>query len=428
MQRTCSPAVQHGGKDRRRTLTPRTTERSAVYAFYKNDGFQFAVENALGNAYHRASDVGEVLATVAHVPNGDGKAWVEQWSATAERLATLAREAESAGHPRSAAARWLRASTYYAAATEMADATRTFTEVWESHRAAWDRFVDLTTSLGETLIERFELPYEGTTLPGHLFRTPGDGARRTLIYINGSDGSILGAWSRCAVDALARGWTVVTIDGPGQNAALVRQGIPFRPDWEAVLTPLVDHLLTRSDVDPARIAVLGISQGGYWVPRALAYEHRVAAGIADPGVVDVSAAMLSQLPGFLHSVLDAGDRAKFDKEMAWGLKLSPGLRTTLAWRMRPYGVTSYYDFFSTARTYRLTDTEAAAITCPMLITDPEGEQFWPGQSPRLAQALTCPVTLLPFTAAEGADAHCEPLAGGLRGERIFDWLDETVPA
>jgi hypothetical protein len=38
------------------------------------------------------------------------------------------------------------------------------------------------------------------------------------------------------------------------------------------------------------------------------------------------------------------------------------------------------------------------------------------------------VTLLPFTADEGADGHCEPAAAGLRGERILDWLDENVPA
>ena len=400
-------------------------------AFFKDSAFQFATENALGEAYHQATDVGEVLATIARVPNGDGKAWVTAWSAAGDRLAGLAREAESTGHRRSAAARWLRAASYYASATDMADATGTFTEVWERHRGAWDKFVDLTTAIGDTLIERIDVPYEETTLPGYVFRTPSGGApgaRRCLIYVNGSDGSVVGAWSRCAAAALARDWTVVTVDGPGQNAALVRQGLPFRPDWEAVLTPLIDHLATRPDIDPARIAVLGISQGGFWVPRAVAHEHRAAAAVADPGVVDVSSAMLAHLPGFLRKVLEAGDREKFDKEMALGLKFSAGERTTLAWRMRPYGVTSYYDFFTAAAQYRLSDQDLAAIRCPLLVTDPENEQFWPGQAARLAQAVTGPVTLLPFTAAEGADGHCEPLAAGLRGERILDWLDEHVPA
>jgi hypothetical protein len=397
-------------------------------AFFKDSAMQFATDNALGEAYYQATDVGEVLATIAGVPNGDAKAWVTAWSATASRLAGLAREAESSGQLRSAAARWLRAASYYSQASDMADATGTFTELWEQHRDAWDRFVDVTTAIGDTLIERITVPYEDTTLPGYLFRTPGADARRCLIYVNGSDGAVTGAWTRCAAAALARGWTVVTVDGPGQNAALIRQGIPFRPDWEAVLTPLIDHLATRADIDPARIAVLGLSQGGFWVPRAVAHEHRVAAAVADPGVLDVSTTMLRHLPGFLRKALDAGDRDKFDKEMGWGLKFSAGERTMLAWRMRPYGVTSYFDFFTAAEQYRLTESDLAAIRCPMLITDPEHEQFWPGQSARLADALTSPVTLLPFTAAEGADGHCEPLAAGLRGERIFDWLDQQVPA
>ncbi|GAA1847939.1 alpha/beta fold hydrolase [Pseudonocardia ailaonensis] len=397
-------------------------------AFFKNDSFRFAVEIALGETYHQATDAGEILSTIARIPNGDTTAWVREWSATADRLAHLAGEAEATGHLRSAAARWLRASSYYAQACEQADATGTFTEVWDRHRLAWDRFVDRTNALGDVVIERIAVPYQDTTLPGHLFRTPGTGPRRTLIYVNGSDGSVIGAWAHCAAAALSRGWTVVTVDGPGQNAALLRQDIPFRPDWEAVLTPLVDLLHTRPDVDTDRIAVLGVSQGGFWVPRAVAHEHRVAAAVADPGVVDVSTLMLGQLPHFLRTLLDRGEREKFDKDMDWGLTLPPGLRTSLAWRMRPYAVTSYFDFFTAVLDYRLTGEDLAAIRCPMLVTDPEHEQFWPGQSAQLADGLSCPVTLLPFTAAEGADGHCEPLAQGLREERILDWLDDHVPA
>jgi hypothetical protein len=396
-------------------------------AFFKDSAMQFATENALGQSFSHTTDVGEVLATIARIPNGDAGAWVSAWSATADRLAGLAREAETGGHSRSAAARWLRASSYYALATEQAAATGTFTGLWEHHRDTWDRFADLTTAIGETLIERFTLPYEDTTLPGYVFLTPGAGACRCLIFVNGSDGSVVSAWTQCAAAALVRGWTVVAVDGPGQNAALIRQHLPFRPDWEAVLTPLIDHLGTWPGIDTGRIAVLGVSQGGFWVARAVAHEHRAAAA-ADPGVVDVSTTMLQHLPGFLRTALDAGDRDKFDKEMEWGLKFSPGQRTMLTWRMRPYGVTSFFDFFTAAEQYRLTDADLAAIRCPMLVTDPEHEQFWPGQSARLAEALTGPVTLLPFTAAEGADGHCEPLAPGLRGERILDWLDGQVPA
>jgi Prolyl oligopeptidase family len=400
-----------------------------VHAFFKDDDFQFAVENVLGSAARGAADIGEVLVTVDRIANGDADAWVAQWSATAGRLAEQARDAERAGHPRSAAARWLRAASYWSEAADKAADEAGGTQLWEQHRAAWDRFVDLTDALGGVAVERIEIPYEGTTLPGFFFRSgPADQPRRTLVHTNGSDGSVVDAWTRAAADALARGWNAVTYDGPGQNAALIRQGLPFRPDWEHVLTPVVDQLVLRRDVDPDRIAVMGVSQGGYWVPRAAAFEHRIAAAVADPGVVDVATTMLQQLPHVLVRLLDSGDRATFDREMAWALKLSPSTRTMMQWRMRPYGVESPYDFFTAARAYALTPDQLAAIRCPVLITDPEHEQFWPGQSARMAAALTCPVTLLPFTAAEGADSHCEPAAIGLRAERVFDWLDDHVPA
>jgi hypothetical protein len=75
--------------------------------------------------------------------------------------------------------------------------------------------------------------------------------------------------------------------------------------------------------------------------------------------------------------------------------------------------------------YRLGDL-VADITTPMLVTDPEGEGFWPGQSQQLIDSLPGTKTHLPFTAAEGADMHCEPMARGLTAQRIFDWLDDTL--
>jgi len=396
--------------------------------FFKDHDFDFAAANVLGGVFQRAADVGEVLATVDRIRDGKGRSWVDEWTATADRLLGEAGNAAAAGRSHSAAARYLRAANYLAAAYGGADRTEEdglFGRLWERHRDAWDRFVDLSGPAGE----RVAVPYDGGTLPGYFFRSgPADEPRRTLVYNNGSDGSVVGAWVRGIADALARGWNATTFDGPGQNAALVRQGLPFRPDWEQVVTPVVDHLASRPDVDARRIALLGVSQGGYWVPRAVAFEHRIAAAVADPGVVDVSTTMLTQLPHPMLKLLDAGHRERFDEEMAWALKVSPGTRHTLASRMRPYGTTSPYDFFTAARAYRLTAEDAARVRCPVLVTDPDHEQFWPGQSQQLVDLLPGTATLVRFTEDEGADSHCEPVANGLRGERVFDWLDEQVPA
>ena len=70
---------------------------------------------------------------------------------------------------------------------------------------------------------------------------------------------------------------------------LFERGVPFRYDWEAVLAPVIDYLVARSDVDASGLTGYGISQGGYWITRAVAFERRMVAAVADPGVVDVSA-------------------------------------------------------------------------------------------------------------------------------------------
>jgi hypothetical protein len=64
----------------------------------------------------------------------------------------------------------------------------------------------------------------------------------------------------------------------------------------------------------------------------------------------------------------------------------------------------------------------------VLITDPEGEQFWPGQSQRLFEKLHNTKRLVAFTADEGADRHCEPMARSVLEQRMFDWLDEILSA
>lgn len=81
--------------------------------------------------------------------------------------------------------------------------------------------------------------------------------------------------------------------------------------------------------------------------------------------------------------------------------------------------------FKAVREYNLRDV-VAQIECPLLVTDPEGEQFWPGQSQELLDALQCPKEIVRFTIEEGADLHCEPMAMSLRDQRIFDWLDDVL--
>lgn len=392
--------------------------------FYEDEGMHFAVLISLGSAYANLTDVGETLATIERIPDGDGEAWVTEWTRTADQVLGLAEESLRGGHRVSARSRLLRASTYYDHASAMSpgssDPSR-YTSLWEKHRDCWDRAVELF----DTPVERVEIPYEDTTLAGYFFKPDtSDAPRPTVILNNGSDGPVSSQWSQGGRAAVMRGWNAITFDGPGEGAALHRQGLYFRHDWEHVVTPVVDHLVARADVDPSRIALQGISQGGYWAPRAAAFEHRLAALVADPGVMRVASSWEMHLPADMVQLLDDGNKADFDAVMA--MDPDQGRQRMLAWRIAPYGVTSIFDAYVAARRQTLDAATVAQIRCPTLVLDPEHEQFWPGQSQQFFDALQCEKQLVRFTAADGADWHCEPAAQSRRDECVFDFLEDVL--
>ncbi len=406
---------------------------------FDDDGFEFDRLVLLGWAYRGLTDAGELLVSFDRVTDGDEASWVDTFTELAERLESEAAASAAKGRTQSARATDLRASSYYSTAAAHAVGSKgsdVATALWERHRAAWDRAV----AAFDPPVEHLSIPYHDPTsdadvdLQGYFFSPSPtaavDGRRPTVIMTNGSDGPVCDMWAAGAAAAVERGWNAMTYDGPGQGAALYRQDLYFRSDWEAVLTPVVDHLLGRDDVDPDRIAVVGVSQAGYWVPRALAFEHRLAAGVADPGVTRVADSWLSHLPESMVSILDGPDpekaRSDFDAFMDIGMKDSPA-GAELRWRMAPYGTTSYYDAYQAARGMRLDAGTAARIRTPLLITSPEHEQFWPGQAEELHQ-LVGGSTLQSFTEAEGASWHCEPAARGLRDQRVFDWIADVFDA
>jgi hypothetical protein len=395
--------------------------------FFDHEQFNFELQLALGGVAYGCGDVGELLSTADRIIDGDADSWCAEWSATGERIASTAEVCAAAGHGVSARAAYLRASCYHALALSAVDGTKDPQAIlgptFRAHRRCFDAYADLF----DHPVERVQIPYEGDHMPGYLLR-PAVAERPlpTLIMNNGSDGPITSLWPVVSAGAVARGYAVLVFDGPGQQSMLFERGVPFRHDWENVITPVVDFLVARSDVDPARLALYGISQGGYWVPRALAFEHRIAAAVADPGVHNAFAPWWENLPREMQELLDAGDREQFDRWIEEGMRqATPAERQNFAWRAKPYGLSSPFDVFSAARRYNLGGL-TADITTPMLVTDPEDEQFWPGQSRALFDALPGPKELVPFTAAEGADRHCEPMARTLLEQRMLDWLDEVL--
>jgi hypothetical protein len=388
--------------------------------FFKNLAYEYQFLTALGRSYHQGGDIGKVLHIASQIQDGDAESAFCAFYEAGEAAETIGQRSADRGHHVSAREAYCWAANYFHAASGFLDASSDPTRLaptWARQQACWEQAVALFDPPAEVVA----IPFEGTALRGWFFRpTPVAERCPTLILNNGSDGSQVDIWAAGGAGALARGYNCLIFDGPGQNYALFHQNLHFRPDWEQVITPVVNFLLTRGDVDAEHIGILGVSQAGYWVPRALAFEHRIGAAIIDPGVVDVSTAWIEHLPPELRKLIDDEQKEAFDKALSDAPR---NMKAVLDFRMRPFGMSSPFDVFKASLDYNLRSV-AHHIRCPVLITDPEGEQFWPGQSRELYELLSCPKTLVQFTAEEGANWHCEPLATGLRNVRIFDWLDE----
>jgi hypothetical protein len=396
--------------------------------FFNDPSFDFETRSLVGDIHYGAGDIGEMLTAVVAIADGDATSWVKEWSALAARIQGIGDTSLKAGHAVSARNAYLRAAVYYAASVVFVDgaenAEAQLTELFAAHRKCFDFHVSL---LDPPAIQ-IAVPYEGGDLPGYLFVPSDDGvARPTVILNNGSDAAWTFLWPGLGQPGLDRGYNVVIFDGPGQQSMLFERGIPFRPDWEHVITPLVDFLSERPEVDESKIVLYGTSQGGYWVPRAAAFEHRLAAVVADPGVVDVSTKWKENIPKELVALLDAENEAAFTAAMNGArAQWSPAMLQEIAWRAKPYGIQpSDYATFKTVEQFRLGDV-AKQITAPIMITDPEGEQFWAGQSKELFDAVPGTKVIVPFTKAEGADMHIEPMGRSLLEQRMYDWLDDTL--
>lgn len=394
--------------------------------FSKDSGFDFEARCAVGRAACGIGDVGLVLATLDRIGDGGPQAWFDQWSAIARTLADRADRAAADGHRTTAGWAYLAAADYYALALGALDGLAdqsVLDPTFAAHRRCWEGYVDA----GAGAFVRVEVPYEDTTLPGYLLRPDGSGTRRpTLVITNGSDGSLPALIAHGAADALDRGWNVFLYDGPGQQSMLFQRGVTFRPDWEAVLTPVVDALVARSDVDAAALVAYGVSQAGYWLPRALAFEHRFVAAVVDPGVMDVSTSWLGHLPPEMIALLRSGDKATFDGYLEQ-LGDDPDAQRTFDFRARPYGMRDPFDVFTEVTKYHLGEV-VGQIGTPLLITDPQDEQFWPGQSRQLFDALPGEKQILEFTREQGANWHCQPLGRQLTNKQMLGWLADRLPA
>ena len=361
------------------------------------------------------------MATAARITPGDSESWYCEWRALADRIAAIADDCADKGHAASASSAYLRASNYYRTAEfflrdDPANDPRvadTSARAIETFRAAPEIQAHWT---------RVGILYEGVELQGYYLNVSGDEPGPTLLAHGGYDSTVEEMFFAVGKAAQRHGWNCLIFEGPGQGSALRIDKLPFRYDWEAVVSPVVDVAVTLRGVDSERIALLGMSMGGYLAPRAAAFEHRISACIAYDGVFAMTAAM----PEPQQQELDPEQQvAALESVIAHRAQAPSSLRWMLSNGLWTLGVATARELIDEFSKYDLTDV-AHKIACPTLVCEAENDQFFSGQPQMLYDALRCKKTLLKFTAAEGAEEHCHEGALTLFHQRMFDWLDDTL--
>jgi pimeloyl-ACP methyl ester carboxylesterase len=402
----------------------------AVSLFFEDPLFEdFTVSLALGLAAHGGPELGEVEATCARVVDGDDDSWYSAWCATAGRLVQAGDASAQGGHGVSARESYLRACVCYSAAYHPlfgAPVDPRLLDAFRRQREAFDKAAALVDPPGDPL----EVEFEGARLPAYLFGAPEAGGRRPLLVAtNGYDATIYEMFLGQAVPALRRGYHCLIFDGPGQGAVLYEQGIPIRADWEAVVGAVVDAVIDREEIDPERIALTGWSLGGHLALRAASGEPRLAACVADPGLLSISAGAIARLraaavpeevieryPDFPDATLaPMAEAINADRAQRWAVE-QRGFWV--------HGVDALADYLRAIAPFDL-EGRLTEIGCPTALTAAEDDPL-ARTAEQIYDELPGSKTLLRFGTAEGAGDHCEMRNRSLLDQRVFDWLDDVL--
>jgi dienelactone hydrolase len=330
--------------------------------------------------------------------------FMQAWASVADQLEAQAREAEAAGHLRTAGQKYFRASGYVAQAERMQSAKD------PARNAVYQRCLDLTAKVFELIdptTTRVEVPFEDSSLPAYFTNASPDGSPvPVMVMWNGLDSTKEHMYtSGFGAELAARGISTLMVDCPGSGEALRLRNLRARvmtEDWAAAC---VDYLETRSDVSLDRIGLVGWSLGGYYAPRAAAFEKRLALCVAW---------------GANHN-WGAVQRRRLERE---GENPVPHYWDHVMW---VWGESDPDSFIANAEAVHL-DGVVEQITVPFLIAHGEHDRQIPVEYAHRSyeQAVNSPKrTLRIFSADEGATEHIGLDHLPHVASFIADWCHDT---
>ena len=337
---------------------------------------------------------------------GEPDAWQEVWCAMAAQIEKTADAEAARGHNRTAGNCYLRAGNYYYTGERFIPPGEAKVAVG---RNAYRCFREgLTRRHAE--IDFVEVPYEGTTLPALFMKAPGVSLRApTVVIFNGMDNCKEMSIIFAGLEFAKRGMHTLAIDGPGQGETLRFRGIHSRYDYEVPGKAAYDYVAQRTDVDPARVVIMGYSFGGYYSARIAAFEKRYAAAVAMTA---------------LHWDLAAWQQRIKEKAQAEGNKVAQS-NFQFQWVV---GAADADGGIEMAKCFRLQEV-AHQITMPFLVTHGANDRVVPAEN---AQKLYDAVgsqrkTLRVFTAEDGGAEHAHVDNRQVGVDFVADWIADNLP-
>lgn len=415
------PSLVEGAEEE--TIPKGLSRGSALLSYFQDAEMDFQLLRSLGADVAGGGAPGEILLAAKEIKGGDPASWSAAFLSLAERVEADGRARLEGGHKISAGESLLRAASYYRAAEYYGDPLSPETARWGMR--CREAFIE-GMKLSPWRIEALHMPFEDGTLPGYFLSSPTDGgARKTLIAQSGFDGTAEEMYFAIGEAALRRGYNVLLFEGPGQVGK--RRFSPqstFVPDTSPALRVVVDCALSRSDVDPERIALYGASLGGYFALSGAVGEKRLGALIMNSPIMDVQEYFFAVIGLEFVEMFEKQDLTVEEIKGLSPEELPPKDRFSLLSLCIRFGRPSVRAMLEALEAFQVDEDRVKALEIPALGMVGEKEGTVPLNQAKDFAKLAPKGYLHVFEEKSGANTHCQLDNMPLSWAVALDWLDE----
>ena len=394
-----------------------------LLSYFQDSEMDFQLLRSLGADAAGGGTPGEIFLAAKKIESGNPVSWSAAFLALGEKLEADGKARLERGHTISAGESLLRAASYYRAAEYYGDPLSPETAEWGMR--CREVFLE-GIKLSPWEIEALSIPFEESFLPGYFLRPPKEeGPRKTLLIQSGFDGTAEEMYFALGKAALQRGYNVLLFEGPGQVGK--RRFDPdsvFVPDTGPALRTVMDYALSRSDVNPQKIALYGASFGGYFALSGAVREKRLRGVIANSPILDAREYFYAAMGPKSVAMFQSRDLTVEEIRNLPEEELAPKDRFSLLNICLRFGQPSVDAALEALKEFQVPENLVQSLAMPALGMVSEEEGTVPlNQAKRFAE-LAPRGSLHIFEKTSGANVHCQLDNMPLSWAVALDWLDE----